>query len=148
MQIQQLGCQFAAGAYGGGGGTPFNEIPDNCNAIIQRIMIRSAALVDGIQLIYKLSNGQSFTGKHYGGSGGVLHTEDINVDMGEKVIAVFGKAGHYVDQLLFFTNWGRILGPYGGNGGGNFKVNSCLVRGIFGRSASLLDSIGFLCSHP
>ena len=97
MQIQELGCQFSAGPFGGGGGSRFNEVPDNCNAMIKRVLIRSGSLVDGIQIIYRLSNGQSFTGKHHGGGTGGLHTFDINVDQGERVIAVFGKGGHYVD---------------------------------------------------
>lgn len=148
MKIQQHGCQFSP-PFGGGGGIPFREVPDNCNAIIEGISIRSAALIDSIRIVYRLSNGRSYTGAHHGGGTGVLHTENINVDAGERIIAVSGKSGqYYVEQLQFFTNWGRILGPYGGCGGGNFKVNSCLVRGIFGKSAALLDSIGFVCSHP
>ena len=72
---------------------------------------------------------------------------DVNVDGGEKINGIFGKSGSKVDQLGFITNWGRIFGPYGGCGGGNFHVNSCHLCGIIGRSGSLLDSIGFFCSH-
>lgn len=148
MQIQRLGCNFTAGTFGGGGGEAFNELPDNCGATIRRIVIRSGSVIDGIHIIYRLSNGQEYTGEHYGGHGGGLHTVNINTDGGERIIGVSGKAGGFVDQLEFVTNWGRILGPYGGCGGGNFKVNSCHVRGIYGRSAALVDSIGFFCSHP
>ena len=148
MQIQQLCGHFSAGSFGGGGGKAFKELPDNCGATIRRIKIRSGSVIDGIQIVYRLSNGQGYTGKHHGGTGGGLHTVNINTEGGERIIGVSGRAGGFIDQIEFVTNWGRLLGPYGGCGGDNFKVNSCHVRGIFGRSAALLDSIGFFCSHP
>ena len=147
-RIQTSGCHFSEGAFGGGGGGSFNELPNNCGAVVRRIVLRSGSLIDAIQVTYRLSNGQDSTGSNYGGTGGGKHTIDIDVDNGERLIGVFGKSGSRVDQLGFVTNKGRIFGPYGGCGGGSFTVNSCLVRGIFGRSGSGIDSIGFHCSNP
>lgn len=148
MAVQQSGCQFSAGTFGGGGGGSFNELPDDCRGTVRRIMIRSGSRVDSIQITYRLSSGQDYTGPQHGGSGGGLHTIDIDVDGGERIVGAFGRSGKELDQLGFVTNQGRVLGPYGGGGGGSFAVNSCHVRGIFGRSGSRIDSIGFHCSHP
>lgn len=123
-QLQSSGCHFSAGTYGGGGGAVFNELPNNCGATIKRMTIRDGSRIDAIQITYRLSNGQDYTGGHHGGNGGRLHTIDINVDEGERVIGVFGKYGREIDQLGFVTSWGRTFGPCGGL---FFKVNSCLV---------------------
>ena len=71
---------------------------------------------------------------------------DLNVDQGERIIAVWGRSETKVDQLGFATNHGRIFGPYGGNGGNYFKVEGCYLRGISGKSKTLVDSLGFHCS--
>ena len=140
------GC-FSLDTYGGGGGYAFNEVPNNCGAVIRKITIRAARVVDSIQITYRLSNGQYHTAGRHGGLGGRQHVIYVDVNNGEKIIGIFGKSAALVDQLGFVTNKGRIYGPYGGCGGRNFHVSSCLVRGIFGRSAQLLNSIGFHCSY-
>ena len=148
MQIQQSsGCHFSAGSYGGGGGGSFNELPNNCGAVVSKIVIRSGSRIDAIQVTYRLSNGQDSTETLHGGRGGGENKINIDIDGGERLIGVFGRSGGAVDMLGFVTNKGRIFGPYGGCGGGPFTVNSCLVRGIFGRSGSAIDSIGFHCSN-
>ena len=139
------GCSRVAGPYGGGGGGAFHNFVDSCNAVVSKIQIRSGSLIDAIQVTYKLSTGQEYTAPRHGGGGGGLNVITINVDSGERIIGISGRTGSLVDQLTFFTNHGRIFGPYGGNGGGQFTVNGCLLRGVLGRSGSLLDSIGFYC---
>ena len=71
----------------------------------------------------------------------------MNVNGGEKIIAIFGKYGTRIDHLAFITNRGIIHGPFGGNGGGYFKANNCIPRGMVGRSGGGIDAIGFYCSH-
>ena len=146
VERSHSGCSFSAGTFGGAGGYAFNEHPGSCNAIIKTIKIRAALYVDGIQLTYRLSNGQDFVGTHYGGQGGNLRVFNVDVNAGERVIGVVGRSASLVDQLGFVTNHGRIFGPHGGCGGNRFYVYGCQVRGMFGRSALLLDSIGFFCS--
>ena len=148
-QIQQSSsCEFYAGSYGGGGGNAFDEIPNNCDATIKKIYIRAGDAIDSIQITYRLSNGQHYSAIRHGGNGGQQYTIDIDVDGGERIVGVLGRSGNHVDQLGFFTNQGRIFGPYGRCGGGPFTVNRCHVRGIFGRSGSMIDSIGFHCTTP
>lgn len=144
--IQQLGCHSSHGPFGGSGGRAFNELPDDCEAVVDRIRIRSGRRLDSIQITYKLSNGRTYTGRKYGENGGSPHTVDIRVDEAERIIGVFGKSGRKVDQIGFVTNFGRVLGPYGGNGGSDFRVDGCNLRGIFGRHGDEIDSIGFHCS--
>lgn len=144
---RQSGCTFAAGTFGGGGGGAFNEVINECAATIRRIRIRHGGVIDGIQITYRLSNGQDYTAGHHGGRGGGESVIDVNVNGGEKIIGVFGQSGSLVDRLGFITNHGRIFGPYGGCGGGHFRVNSCHIRGVYGRSGGRIDSIGFFCSR-
>ena len=73
--------------------------------------------------------------KNFGQRGrteGDAHTITISVSSGERLFAVFGHSDDRVKQLGFVTNWGRVYGPYGENGGEPFTVNSCVVKGIFG----------------
>ena len=53
-RIQASGCHFSAGTFGGGGGGSFNELPDNCGAVVRRIVLRSGSLIDAIQVTYRL----------------------------------------------------------------------------------------------
>ena len=141
---EQSGCTRIAGPYGGRGGGAFHEFIDGCHATITKIIIRSGRLIDAIQVTYKKRNGHLYTSRQHGGNGGGVST--IQLRDGEMIIGIFGKSGRLVDQLGFVTNYGRIFGPYGGSGGGSFRVNGCHLRGIFGGSGRLLDSIGFYCS--
>ncbi len=138
------GC-YTAGPYGGGGGGAFTELLDDCNAIVTQLIIRSGSLVDSIQATYRFSNGQVKTGGHHGGTGGSKHF--VNLNYGEKIIAVFGASGSFVDKIGFVTDQHRFFGPYGGQGGGDFSVTNCVLRGFLGRSGHLVDSIGFFCGH-
>ena len=145
--IQEGSCTNSP-AYGGGGGTSFYEKFDNCNAVIKRVTIRHGRVVDAIQITYQLSNGNEVQGGYFGGYGGDQDIFSIEVDSGERIIAILGRSGGVVDQLTFITNQGRSYGPYGWNGGQRFRVESCVVRGIYGRSGGLLDNIGFICTPP
>ena len=104
------------------------------------IRIRSGTLIDSIQLVYQ--NGG--TSGYYGGSGG--SPTEIDLANGENVVTILGRSGSEIDSLTFVTNMGRIFGPYGGSGGNPFQVSQCgNFRGIFGRSGSMVDAIGFHC---
>ena len=121
--------------YGGGGGSAFSSQGGE----VATINIRSASLIDSIELVYR--NGQS--SGVFGGNGG--SPASFNLSVGEHVVAIFGRTGSLVDSLTFITNLGRVFGPFGGNGGGSFIVSQCHLNGIYGRSGSLLDAIGFYC---
>ncbi len=141
---QSSGC-FPTGLYGGKGGGAFHELLDDCQATIKKIVLRTGSLVDSVQVTYRLSNGKDYTAGVHGGKGGHRTVIEIDVQKGEKIIGAFGKTGRLVDNIGFFTNQGRVFGPYGGKGGGDFSVHLCSIRGVFGRVGSLVDSIGFYC---
>ena len=147
--VYTYSCSGASflGPYGGTGGNSFTETPDNCRAEVKRIVIYRKSVIDSIQITYKMSTGQEIEGQKHGGYGGDRVVIDINVDQGERIIAIWGRAETKVDQLGFATNHGRIFGPYGGNGGDYFKAERCHLHGIAGKSKTLLDSLGFYCGR-
>jgi hypothetical protein len=138
------GCKVVTHTYGGGGGGSFVDVPFHCHGTIRKIVIHSGTVIDSIQLFFDRGNGQYHVSARHGGGGGGRH--EITLFSSERIIGIFGKTGHLVDQLGFVTNYGRIFGPYGACGGSPFTVNSCELRGIYGKSGALLDSIGFFCS--
>ncbi|KAL5497101.1 hypothetical protein EMCRGX_G013507 [Ephydatia muelleri] len=131
----EIDAQFDSPLYGGGGGGAFNSL----GGAVKQINIRSGSLIDAIQLVYQ--NGQS--SGVYGGSGGA--PASFVLGSGESVVAIAGRSGALVDSLTFYTNMGRIFGPLGGGGGSSFHVSQCDFQGIYGRSGSMLDAIGFHC---
>ena len=139
-------CRFE-GPFGGTGGDPFNELYDDCGAVVKRIVIYRDALIVSIEITYRLSDGREVTGAKHGGDHGNRVVIDINIHDGERIIGIWGRTDRKIDRLGFITNHGRIFGPYGGSHGGDyFKVEACNLRGISGRSGNLVDSIGFYCS--
>jgi len=142
------GCTHAEGPYGGGGGSAFTELLDDCEATVISGRVRHGKYIDGIQLTYQYANGQHHTGGSYGGTGGSESTFDIDVDGGERITTILGRSGRYVDRLQFITNTGRVIGPFGGSGGSAFTASDCELHGIFGRSGRYLDAIGFYCTRP
>ena len=78
----------------GSGGGSFNELLDNCGAVVRRIVLRSGSLIDAIQVTYRFSNGQDSTGSIY--IWWNWRREAHDVDGGERLIGVFGKSGSRV----------------------------------------------------
>lgn len=149
-QIQQSYCSQAA-IVGGSGGTSFVEKPDNyCNARVKTIKIRYMphSTIVAIQMTYQLTNGSECIGGFYGGTEGNLATFNVDVDGGERIVGVTRKYDRFIYRLAFFTSKGRIFGPYGTCTGHGFHLMDCDIRGILGRSSSVLDSIGFYCRIP
>jgi hypothetical protein len=145
--LDSIGCYLSTatvGPFGGGGGAPFQDpgpVPELSR--ILGISVRHGTYVDAISTTYLLPDGSQQTFSH-GGSGG---TEDvISFSPGEHIIAVVGRSGDLLDNIAFLTEdprgVRRTYGPYGGPGGTQFIVNAD-VNGFFGRSGSLIDSLGF-----
>ena len=139
---------FGTPSHGGSGGVAFDDFSIGIKDMeVKTIVIRSGKMIDSIQVVYRVPGGkdESKVTDTHGGTGGMLHVLEIDVDNGEYVTDVFGRSGRLVDKLWFLTNKGRVLGPVGGDGGVLFH-ESCRLRGFFGRAGKMLDAIGFYCS--
>ncbi|HEX8124593.1 MAG TPA: jacalin-like lectin [Allosphingosinicella sp.] len=125
--------------FGGSGGNAFSDdLTQSCR--VGGVNIRSGTYVDSIEFVYIKPGGSTYSGGKHGGNGGSGASFKL-VD-GESIVRVDVRAGTYVDQLKFTTNLGNVYGPYAGNGGTASAITG-QIGGIFGRSGSLLDNIGF-----
>ena len=68
-------------------------------------------MIDSIQITYRLSSGHCYTGSLHGGVEGQLHSIDIDVVKGERIIGVFGRSGALDYKNLFFLANISIRGP-------------------------------------
>jgi hypothetical protein len=135
---------------GGGGGTPWDDVQTLAAtpiAALKRIALRSGTFVDRIETTYALDDGNVSTQAH-GGNGGSAAAFDLLPN--EMVIGVRGRSGSLVDQLSFLTAvvYGggdppllQTHGPFGGGGGASFTIWGDVI-GFYGRSGTLLDSLG------
>ena len=119
-------------------------------AAIKELKVCSGAtVIQSIRAKYKYTDGSTA----WTAVRGILCTREHHIILqpGEKISAVFGYEDHLVRMLTFLTStssefnqpYRRVFGPYGSFTTGDlFAVNSDVVA-FFGRSGSLLDSIGF-----
>ncbi|HEX6375119.1 MAG TPA: jacalin-like lectin [Allosphingosinicella sp.] len=141
---------FKTPSYGGGGGTPWDDgqaLAGTPAAAFKRIAVRTGTLVDKIETTYQLENGNFSTLAH-GGDGGSPAAFDLVPQ--EILIGIQGRSGALVDQISFLTAvvYGggdppflQTRGPYGGGGGAPFTIWG-EIAAFYGRSGSLIDSIG------
>ncbi len=107
--------------------------------------INTGPYVRGLKVFYEI-NGTQTSGSRYGTYSGTAGTVNVTLNSDEKIVGISGRAGLYIDQLLFETNQGRQLGPYGGLGGNPFVVQNCSEpRGIFGYHSHVINQLGFYC---
>ena len=116
----QQASAIGTAIFGGSGGTAF---VDNVSRVrrIARIEIRHGGYVDALQLTWEMEDGSRVQGPWRGGGGGNL--TQLELDPGETIVKITGRSGAYVDQLTFYTNKGRMLGPYGGSGGPSLRTS-------------------------
>ena len=137
--------------FGGDGGTPFNESAHHI-ARIERIVVRYAEYVHGLDVTYILDNDERLS-RSYGGPGG-RESPEIVLGDDERLCAVGVRIGQYVDSLTFVTYHMfnlvgmRQYGPYGGPGGQGGTVLSPTIREFLGRAGALVDAIGFCGDEP
>ena len=84
------------------------------------------------------------TSGEYGGNGGWEDFFDIPV--GEFIKQVIVYSGSMVDSLQFVTDKGTTSQKFGGNGGNKhvFTVpEGAKLVGLYGRTASYMNSLGF-----
>lgn len=131
----------ATGTHGGNGGVTFTDAPPP-DSRLSRIILRSGARLDAIQMEWTRADGSVVQGVKHGGGGGTEHI--IVLANNESIVRVEGRSGTAVDCLSFHTNMGKVYGPFGGSGGSSF--NEDLPHGLrccYGRSGALVDQIGF-----
>jgi len=143
---------YKCGYSGEGGGGSFSD--DNIdivrNAIslsIHQIEIRSAGLIDSIQIIYNV-NGTIKKGEKHGGNGGSLHRFELIE--GEYIVGISGRYGGKIDSLIIHTNK-RSSPRYGGKSGYSeyayFAPPCAEIIGFVGRSGWYLDAIGVIMKN-
>ena len=125
--------------YGGYGGKSFKDSHDiEAWGQITKIIIRHGNEIDGITVTY--NDGTTTT---HGGNGG--NQSVINLERGEYISKVEGRAGSRLDYLYFHTSRGKEYGPFGKKGGNPFDCNfgSKGLVYFFGRAGNRIDQIGF-----
>jgi hypothetical protein len=146
--LESLGVYIRAHFYGMFGGTGGSEFEDPIAvpglSAIRGIRIRRGGVIDAIQVTYDTPSGRQ-EGPQHGGNGG--EADGFYLRAGERITAVFGRTGAYLDSIGFLTEdhlgIRRSYGPYGGGGGGNPFIVHGEVIGFAGRSGGLIDAIGF-----
>ncbi|XP_064384213.1 uncharacterized protein LOC135333198 [Halichondria panicea] len=137
--------------FGGSGGSTFDDFTTKSSIVgIQKIYIRAGNQVDGIQVVYRLANGQTWTSGQHGGGGGTDYS--FSVGEGKFISKIEGKTNEtLVDQLTFtVTNDNgstTIHGPYGTTGNTPFSVEGNVIA-VCGRADNLLDGVGFYLYAP
>ena len=146
----------ASGPYGGGGGTPFDdmEVYRGDADIAELSVYHGKRVVDGITVSYSGSSGNL-----HGTSPGGSHT--VVLKAGEYIVEATVKYGKFVHSLAFRTNLGRDFGPWGGGDGVHLGLSTSLVSlalsevcvkapdryyalsALYGRAGRYLDAIGF-----
>lgn len=71
----------------------------------------------------------------------------IDLEEGEFITYITGRAGTLIDQITFHTSMRRTFGPYGGNGGNDFEISipsNAKVIGFKGQSGPSINQIGLI----
>ncbi|MCB6184306.1 hypothetical protein LIN78_12195 [Leeia sp. TBRC 13508] len=131
--------------FGGGGGSPFADDVTNMTSI-KRIKIRHSSFVLSIQTDWLDASGNEVKGSLHGGGWTDGKEDMFELEADEYITKVAGRYGAYIDRISFFTNKGRVFGPYGGSGGTDEFVlqpkYGKKILGFQGRAASAIDALG------
>lgn len=71
----------------------------------------------------------------------------IDLEEGEFITYITGRAGTLIDQITFHTSLRRTFGPYGGNGGQDFEISipsNAKVIGFTGNVGPSINQIGLI----
>lgn len=132
---------------GGDGGGLWTDQEVCQTAYLDGIRVKSGKTVDWVQFRYG-SRGWAPARGNLGAKGG--YTE-VTLPAGEFFTRVDYRAGGRVDRVMFFTNAGRIVGPYGGGGGspGSYSVTAGQKLGcMMGHQGSELDRLTLTSTGP
>ena len=135
------------GPAGGNGGTKFADQQLPKGARIVGVKVRHGRFIDGIELLYKTTEGKEEGLGWHGGDGG--EEETFLLEEGEYITGIRGKSGLYVDSLTIVTNK-RESKTYGGDGGDysfDLQKSGEEVVGFYGGSGPFLDRIGLFVQN-
>lgn len=128
---------------GGRGGAVFSDRDIPIGARISEVRVRAGDIIDAIQAMYILPNGQQLEGSWHGGRGGRIAYFRLEPD--EYIIGLSGRYGDHIDSLQIHTNR-RNSQLFGGRGGDrSYRLDvptGNQTVGFIGRSGSYLDAIG------
>lgn len=128
---------------GGSGGNGFSDAQPPAGARVVEVRVRSAEVVDSVQIVYALADGRTVTGSRHGGSGG--RESILRLDADEHIIGLSGRYGDSIDSLRIHTNK-RVSQPFGGGGGNrDYRIEipaGNQAAGFAGRAGDYLDAIG------
>jgi len=127
---------------GGPGGAPFVDRPER-GARVGALAIGAGALIDSVSAVYQTPDGRRFPSARHGGPGGGPCV--IALDPDERIVAIRGRHGQYVESIQIITNK-RMSRVCGGPGGGTeFRIDvppNHTVVGWAGRAGTYLDAVG------
>jgi hypothetical protein len=133
------------GPHGGGGGAPFDDIPDPVTFVMTQTHLTSIRLTVGayvnvLSATYQRTHGTAWTSYHGGGGAEI---GSLPVSASAPVRTVSGRSGRYVNQLTFMA--GSTLDGNGSDGGGsafshNIPAGNFLL-GFRGRSGEWLNQV-------
>jgi hypothetical protein len=139
------------GSVGGGGGGPFENLPQEAYEIAE-IRARSGLWMNSIQVFYRKRDnfGDIIVGPEFGATGPADDRGGLNDPIvmrpGEFITAIYGRAGVYIDSLQIQTNF-QLYNRWGGSGGGDYSYQVSQgeeIAGFWGRYGLYLDNIGVL----
>ena len=132
---------------GGDGGGLWTDQEVCQTAYLDGIRVKSGRTVDWVQFRYG-SRGWAPARGNLGAKGN--YTE-VTLPAGEFFTRVDYRAGGRVDQVKFISNTGRVVGPFGGDGGspGSYSVTAGEKLGcMMGHQGSELDRLTLTSTGP
>lgn len=129
-------------AFGGGGGTPFDDLT-NVDSVkrVSGFRISSGKGLDLVQIQYEYFSGKKFWQQARGSISNPV--QEILFTSDEYWKGIIIRHGSRIDELQIITNK-RALGPYGGKGGAEVKLEDLgEIIGISGRAEAAIDALIF-----
>ena len=124
------------GRRGADGSEGFDDVPDQP---ITEIRIWADSSVLGLQLVTAAG-----AGPLHGSNDGPLTS--VQLAPGETITSINGRSDSLLDSIAFTTSTGRIVGPFGGDGGEAFNLtvpDGYKLVGLFGSAGpSRIDQVG------
>ena len=143
--IMLAGQAYAAeqtAVMGGPGGAAFVDRPA-AGARVGAVAIGAGAWIDSVGVVYEAPDGRRYPSARHGGPGGGPCV--IALDSDERILAIRGRYGAYVESIQLITSKGtsRVCGGPGGAAEYRIEVPpNHTVVGFAGRAGAYVDAIG------